>query len=370
MTNRVQGSALHYFAEGNTARGSVSLFDSSLQNLDRIYILKGSPGSGKSTLIQRIARTWRDRGYEVWLLHCARDHTSLDGVIIPQLKAGIVDGTPPHVIEPRLPGAVEEYIHLSEAWDAHFLRRQRDELKRIQDQIDRCYAEAYAGFAEALHVHDEWEAIYIEHMDFAAADRLTERYIELLFADKKREGGLSRVDHRFLGAATPVGAVDYVPSLTQGLLRRYFIKGRPGSGKSTMLKRIAKEAGERGFDVEVYHCGFDPSSVDMIIVRELGFAVFDSTQPHEYHPERSGDTIIDMYTSCIKPGTDERYAQRLQDIESRYRAKMKYSTQLLAEANRLHRKLETIYGQAMDFSLVNQIREQIEEQMQELAVSL
>ena len=34
------------------------------------------------------------------------------------------------------------------------------------------------------------------------------------------------------------------------------------------------------FDVEIYHCGFDPHSLDMVIVREVGIAIFDSTSPH------------------------------------------------------------------------------------------
>ena len=40
-----------------------------------------------------------------------------------------------------------------------------------------------------------------------------------------------------------------------------------------MLKKLAKAAEEKGFEVEVYHCGFDPNSLDMVIVRELGFAI-------------------------------------------------------------------------------------------------
>ena len=94
----------------------------------------------------------------------------------------------------------------------------------------------------------------------------------------------SKVQHRFLGAATPVGAVDFVPNLTEDVPKRYFIKGRPGSGKSTMLKKIVAEGEKRGFDIEVYHCGFDPNSLDMIIIRELGIAIFDSTAPHEILP--------------------------------------------------------------------------------------
>ena len=43
----------------------------------------------------------------------------------------------------------------------------------------------------------------------------------------------------------------------------------------------------------------------MVIVRELGFAIFDSTAPHEYFPSREGDEIIDMYALIVTPGTDE-----------------------------------------------------------------
>ncbi|MBL1704179.1 hypothetical protein ELE02_33765, partial [Klebsiella pneumoniae] len=148
--------------------------------------------------------------------------------------------------------------------------------------------------------------------DFNKANELTDELIQKLFTN---EGGKqSTVKHRFLGAATPKGAVDFVPNLTEGLPQRYFIKGRPGSGKSTMLKKLAKVAEEKGFDVEVYHCGFDPNSLDMVIVRELGFAIFDSTAPHEYFPSRGGDEIIDMYDLIVAPGTDEKYATEIRDV--------------------------------------------------------
>lgn len=360
-----QGSVLRFFAEGNTARGSVNLFESSLQNLDKLYILKGGPGNGKSNLIRSISEGLQEKGYDIWLLHCARDHQSLDGLIVPHLKLGIVDGTAPHVVEPRLPGVVEVYMNLGDAWNLHVLSRYRAEIERLTGSIDDLYARAYAGFAEALRVHDEWEAIYIANMDFAAADQLTQRCIQMLFGDQKMERK-ARIDHRFLGAATADGAVDFVPNLTVGLRKRYFIKGRPGSGKSTMLKKLANAAAERGFDVEIYHCGFDPHSVDMVIVRELGFAIFDSTKPHEYDPERSGDAIIDMYESCINPDTDAHYADQLQDIEARYAAAMKRAIGLLREAHKQHQELEQIYTQATDFSLISLMKDQIELEIQDL----
>ena len=112
-------------------------------------------------------------------------------------------------------------------------------------------------------------------------------------------------------------------------------------------------------DVEVYHCGFDPHSVDMVIVREAGLAIFDSTSPHEHFPERKNDEIIDTYERTIRAGTDEKYAREISDVSQRYRAKMKEAISHLAQAKRWNDQLESYYVAAMDFTVVDQLREQI-----------
>lgn len=352
------GNVLNFYAGGNTARGFVSLFDSSLQGLDRVYILIGGPGTGKSGIIQEIGDELASAGHDIWSIHCASDNGSLDGVIVPALSVAIVDGTAPRVIEPRLPGVVEQYVNLGEAWDTARLGERKSEIASLYAGIRNAYERAYDGFAEALRIHDEWEAIYIGKMNFQAADELTAAFSRELFGDRKRDRK-SRIDRRFLGAATPLGAVDFVPNLTEGLAKRYFIKGRAGSGKSTLLKKLAAEAVDRGFNVEIYHCGFDPNSLDMVVLRELGIAVFDSTAPHEYFPDRPTDEIVDMYERCIEPGTDEAYAEALDDIKERYSARMKASIACLAEAKSLHDELKRIYAAATDFGAVERMKRRI-----------
>ena len=135
-----------------------------------------------------------------------------------------------------------------------------------------------------------------------------------------------------------------------------------------MLKKLAAEGVSRGFDVEVYHCGFDPHSLDMVIVRELGFAIFDSTAPHEYFPERETDEIIDMYTELIVPGTDEKYAAEIEEVGERYKAKMNEAIASLEKAKQLHDDLEVIYIDAMDFSKVTEIGDRIKEKIESLNV--
>ncbi|MBX9971626.1 PRK06851 family protein [Cytobacillus firmus] len=356
------GKILKYFAGGNTARGFHNLFESNLQGLDRLFILKGGPGTGKSSLMKAIGAELSEKGYDLEYIYCSSDSQSIDGVIIPSLKAGIVDGTAPHVIEPKAPGAVEEYINLGEAWDSRALAAKREEITLLSGQISNSYAAAYDTFAEALRIHDEWEKIYIENMNFQKADELTKKLISAFYGNTKLNKTPS-VKHRYLGAATPIGAVDFVPNLTEDIQKRYFIKGRPGSGKSTMLKKLAAEAENRGFDIEIYHCGFDPHSLDMIIVRELGLAIFDSTAPHEYFPNRDGDEIVDMYEITINSGTDEIYAEQLKDISTRYKNKMTEAISYLARAKTQRDTLENIYVSAMDFTVVDRIKEKVRSEL-------
>lgn len=360
------GRIRNYYAGGNTARGFYSLYNSNLQGLDRLFILKGGPGTGKSSLMKAIGKEWSERGYDIDLLHCSSDNQSIDGVIIPALKTGIVDGTHPHVIEPSAPGAIEEYVNLGEAWNSEALRQHKATILKLNKKISEAFNTAYATFKEALEIHDEWELIYIQSMDFQKADELTSKLIEQFFG-KMKLNKQSEVRHRFLGAATPAGAVDFVPNLTEDIQKRYFIKGRPGSGKSTMLKKLAKSAEERGIDVEVYHCGFDPHSLDMLIFREIGIVIFDSTAPHEYFPSRDGDEIIDMYELLISPGTDEIFAGRIETIAGRYKSKMKEAISHLAKAKQLHDELEGIYVPSMDFKKVEAIRERIASGIRDMA---
>ncbi|MFC5713195.1 PRK06851 family protein [Thalassorhabdus alkalitolerans] len=359
------GKVLNYYAGGNTARGFYDLFDSITEGLEKVFILKGGPGTGKSTLLKKVASSLNQTGEDIELIHCASAPGSLDGVIFPHLKAGIFDGTAPHVIEPKAPGAIEEYVNLGKGWDSKKLAGSRDEILLLNKQRKDFYLKAHEAYAQALTIHDDWEKIYIDNMDFTKANNLSSQLIETMFSHIQLNKE-SRVVHRFLGAATPEGPKDFIQNLTGDVQKRYFIKGRPGSGKSTMLKKIAAAAQESGADTEVYHCGFDPMSVDMVIVREIGIAIFDSTSPHEYFPERETDEVVDMYVNTITEGTDEKYADSIKQIENKYKENMKLGTFYLQQAKKIHDQLEKVYIKAMDFKIIDQITMEIEEEIKNI----
>ncbi|AEY64509.1 PRK06851 family protein [Clostridium sp. BNL1100] len=345
---------INYYACANSSKGFVNYLDDNINYLDRLFILKGGPATGKSTLMKRLGKEWYNRGFDVEYIHSPCDNSSVDGIILPSLGIGVVDGTFPHVVEPRAPGAIEEYINLGTAWDSKKLIPLKDEILKINKQIAMCYESAYKLFSQALNVHDEWEKIYISNIDFNKMNEITQETINTIIGNNFQDKQAS-VKNRFFGGATPKGSVDFVMDLTSDMSNRYFIKGRPGSGKSTMLKKIAQSAQDRGFDVEIYHCGFDPDSLDMVIIRELSAAVFDSTAPHEYFPSKDTDRIIDVYSYAIKPGTDEEFKTQLEDIASGYKGIIREGTHYLSKAKDLNDDLENIYIDAIDYDIVDKI---------------
>lgn len=351
-------SSKHYFACGNTSKGFQNLFATNLCGLSKLFILKGGPGNGKSTLMKKIGKKY-ESDYEVEYIHCSGDSQSLDAVIVRELGFGIVDGTAPHVIEPKLPGCIEEYVNLGAAWDTSLLKKSEDTIKRLNDEISQCYARAYVAFSKGIRIHDEWEDIYIKEMDFKKADELTESVLREVFSNTKQNCKESKIYHRFFGAATCDGSIDFVENLIEPMEKRYFIKGRPGSGKSTLLKKLLVRAQMKGLDVEVYHCGFDPGSLDMILLPEIKTVVFDSTAPHEYFPSRESDIIIDMYAELITPGTDEKYKDKLDNIVARYKACVAEGTSYLHRAKVLHDELEEYYKEATYFKVIELLTSQI-----------
>ena len=69
---------IRYFLGANSPDGFYSLYDQMIDPVQarRIYILKGGPGCGKSTLMRRVAARAEELGQETEYIHCSGDPDS------------------------------------------------------------------------------------------------------------------------------------------------------------------------------------------------------------------------------------------------------------------------------------------------------
>ncbi len=78
----------------------------------------------------------------------------------------------------------------------------------------------------------------------------------------------------------------------------YTIKGGPGTGKSHLMRALAKQALARGLDVTQILCSSDPDSLDGVILQRgtTKVSILDGTAPHERGTQLPGaaDDILDL----------------------------------------------------------------------------
>ena len=130
----------HFFLGANSAEGFYGLYDQLLDaRLYDLIILKGTPGCGKSTFMRRAAAALEERGLETVYIHCSGDPESLDGVIAPAIRTAIVDGTAPHVLEPRYALAHERYVDLSQCCDSAAAKEVANGLTALTDAYRASY---------------------------------------------------------------------------------------------------------------------------------------------------------------------------------------------------------------------------------------
>ncbi len=87
------------------------------------------------------------------------------------------------------------------------------------------------------------------------------------------------------------------------------IKGGPGCGKSTILKRLAAHIENNGAYAEHIHCAGDADSLDGVITSGGMFCAVDATEPHVIEPQypQAVENVISLYDAL---DSDKLYENR------------------------------------------------------------
>jgi len=348
-----EGSVRRVYPGGNTYKGFYSYYDYILdqQSAKRIIVIKGGPGVGKSAFMKQLGKSMNERGFDVEYHHCSSDNNSIDGVVFPQVKVALIDGTAPHIVDPKNPGGVDEIIHLGDYWDEEAMIKNKELIIKDNTEVGRLFRRAYGYLAAAKGAYDNIKKNLEEATDFAKVNRVGVELINEIFDDQNYAESLGKERHLFGSAITPDGIKDYLETLIEPNEKVYVLKGKYDSGRSEILVKVGKLAIEKGYDVEFFHNHFVPEKVDNIVIKDIKTAVTTSSKF-----DVGNNKAFDL-DECLKQEILLKREEELKLDKEKFEELINLAVKNVNRAKKVHDHMETYYIPNMDFEAVDYLRE-------------
>lgn len=359
MEIRMETGGVHpvWFAAANAEHGFENRFPVLFgmgTGVGQLYIVKGGPGTGKSGLLRRVARTAERAGWQTESFLCSSDPASLDGLWLTAPDGhtvGMLDGTAPHAWEPSLPGARENLLDLGAFWDTGKLAAQRDTIARLTIRKSAAYRRAYGCLRAAGEADRVLESLIAPHLHETKLDALAERLLRLAARG---------------ACATPLDVRPYPPEVFRrgysmsGYVRldtpdrlasRVLCVGDCTGAGYFLLRRLRHRAKERGIPVTVFCDPLRPERADGILFRQSGLCVLCDT---ETACRNSGCTCRTVsLRACMDTDGIRRIRPLIRESAGLRKAALTAALHQLETAAESHFALEALYGAAMDFSAVS-----------------
>lgn len=352
LTMKDGGSFVHFFLGSNTPQGFVSRFDQLGTPLDgwHKFVIKGGPGTGKSSLMKKVAQALQEAGDPlVEQIHCSSDPDSLDGVISNKFKISIADGTPPHVIEPKYPGAFESVVNLTDCWDEDRLQRDRREIVDLCAKNSACHDRCCRFLTAASSLIYDTYRIAVECTDPEKIARYARRLAAKEFRATDVDHGTEAV--RFLSTITPQGLITYTDSVKTMCDRIYLIDDEWGAASRLLLHALRSSALSAKLDIISCYCPLSPyEKLEHLMIPSIGMAFITTN--------RYTNVVLEPYRRIhAKRFTDmtklKIRKQRISFNRKAAREMLDEAIRLLVEAKNIHDDIERYYISSMDYAKVN-----------------
>ena len=340
---------IQYFLGANSPSGFYSLYPELIapETARAIYILKGGPGCGKSTLMRQVARRMEEAGLETEYILCSGDPESLDALLLPQLGVALVDGTAPHVVEPKYPGVVERYVNMGLCYDTQGLAPLRGDIISCMSGYKGCYQRAYRCLGAAAEVFEDQRSTLLTD---SLSEKMAKRARGILTRELRKKKGSSggQVKQRFLGAVTHAGPLCLFETAQAQCGRIYELADSYGLAHELLVHLLAGITAE-GWDVIACPDPMAPQRLAHLLVPQLDLAFLTSTAdlPFPGTPYRR----IRLDAAADKELL-RRSRPRLRFAKKVSSALMEEAIASLAQAKSMHDDLEALYNPHVDFELV------------------
>ena len=339
-----------YFASANSGRGFESYFDRifDISDFKKIYILKGGPGTGKSTIMRRMCEVAVKCGLEFEQILCSSDPDSLDGVIIssPRGRIGILDGTAPHTRDTLSPGAVDEMIDLGRFWDSAILEMHRKTILELQNKKREAYANSYSILRSAL--------VYLNRKNTILRECLNKHKLEdavtRILGHKCTPEADPRISYKLSHAISAKGECSC--DLYENMYDRSFAVYGSHGAAFAVLEEIRLFAETHKQNITVSPSPLCPDILDGISVDSSRISFYDAGK---YKPTE-GQKAINSERFLIQDKIKEA-KPTLRMLTKLYEDAMACAYTELSRSRTYHFGLEEIYTSAVNFEKMNILKE-------------
>ena len=347
-----------FFLGANSKSGFFSRYDALIDETTAraVYIIKGSPGCGKSSFMRRIMKAAVEAGFDAEEIRCSSDPGSLDGVVLPALGVALVDGTAPHVVEPKFPLAVERYIDLSAFADADALYEKKDAVIDTFLHYRSYYTRAYRLTACAASLANEMFDIALGGV---SVEKLRKKAAGVISRELKGAAPGGSSTPRFLSAISPAGYVDLFDTV-KTLAERVFLLEDSYGLASFLLHPFLDAAVKTGHEAIACYSPLIPERLEHVLIPSLSLAFVTTNKrnpyPYEYYRRMRIDAMID-------PEVLRARKQKLVFSRKLYAAMLEETCATLAEAKDIHDDLEHLYNPYIDFEKVYALADRTAEEI-------
>ncbi len=346
-----------FFLGANTPGGFYSLFDELYEPEDgwRLFIIKGGPGTGKSTLMKRVAAECDRRGMYCERIYCSSDPGSLDAVIIPHKKISICDGTPPHTVEPRFPGVSETIVDLGRCRDDEKLREKSSEIIALTLENSREHKKCVSFLRAAAAASNNIKANLLPATDGVKLQKFSESLAAKELGEASGERG--RIRRRFLGTPTPSGIAVFYDTFTDMCERRIVLEDTFGLTSGAIMRYMAIEAVGRGYSVIECLSPMSPDGTPFaVMIPETGLGLIAADRQHACPFEASRMVNCSRFLNADEV---RRHRNRIVFGRKTYDEFIAEALKKLKNAKEIHDRLEKYYIDAMDFGKVKRLSGEI-----------
>lgn len=343
---------LRYYLGANSPTGFYGYFQQAYGPDWRVWLIKGGPGSGKSTLMKRVAEA---AGGEWEYVHCSSDPKSLDAILQPEKKLMVADATAPHTMDALWPGCVEQILNLGEGFDIDALRQSADEVVRLNAENAALHKRAVHWLAAAAQAQTARQQAETATLRPAWLHDQAADWVRANFPPTDRAGSQRR---RGLCAVTPDGILFYHETVTAQADRIYLLQDDRGAAAPLLLAELRDRLLENGYDLTACYCSLFPAEkLEHLLLphQRVAFVTVNSAHPFPAGPGCIPVPLDDVYGAGAPD--PERLAQQLA-LES---GLLQQAVDCMRQARQVHDLLEQHYIHAMDFAFAEKKAAQLGE---------